>query len=77
MQLFKNKKHLNTREAEWIEGARRGDRRSQKAIYDLLSAKMFAVCLRYMGDREAAEDIYCWIVHTSSLQLALRALKHT
>ena len=48
MQLFKNKKHLNTREAEWIEGARRGDRRSQKAIYDLLSAKMFAVCLRYM-----------------------------
>ncbi len=57
MQLFKNKKHLNTREAEWIEGARRGDRRSQKAIYDLLSAKMFAVCLRYMGDREAAEDI--------------------
>jgi RNA polymerase sigma-70 factor (ECF subfamily) len=57
MQLFKNKKHLNTREAEWIEGARRGDRRSQKAIYDLLSAKMFAVCLRYMGERDAAEDI--------------------
>ena len=57
MQLFKNKKHLNTRETDWIEGAKRGDRRSQKAIYDLLSAKMFAVCLRYMGDRDAAEDI--------------------
>ena len=57
MQLFKDKKHLNSRETEWIEGAKRGDRRSQKAIYDLLSAKMFAVCLRYMGDREAAEDI--------------------
>ena len=57
MQLFKDKKHLNTRETEWIEGAKRGDRRSQKAIYDLLSAKMFAVCLRYMGDRDAAEDI--------------------
>ena len=57
MQLFKDKKHLNTRETDWIEGAKRGDRRSQKAIYDLLSAKMFAVCLRYMGDRDAAEDI--------------------
>ena len=57
MQLFGNRKHLNTREAEWIEGAKRGERRSQKAIYDLLSAKMFAVCLRYMGDRDAAEDI--------------------
>lgn len=40
-----------------IEGAKRGDRRSQKAIFDLLSSKMFAVCLRYMGDRDAAEDI--------------------
>ena len=57
MQLFKDKKHLNTRETEWIEGAKRGDRRCQKAIYDLLSAKMFAVSLRYMGDRDAAEDI--------------------
>ena len=57
MQLFPNKKHLNSRETEWIEGAKRGERRAQKAIYDLLSAKMFAVCLRYMGEREAAEDI--------------------
>ena len=32
MQLFKDKKHLNSRETEWIEGAKRGDRRSQKAI---------------------------------------------
>ena len=53
MQLFGNKQHLDT----WIEKARRGDRRAQKAIYDALSGKMFAVCLRYMGDREAAEDI--------------------
>lgn len=57
MQLFESKKHLSSRESEWIEGAKRGDRRSQKAIYDLLSGKMFAVCLRYMGDRDSAEDI--------------------
>ena len=57
MQLFNEKRHLITREMEWIEGARKGDRKSQKAIYDLLSRKMFAVCLRYMGDRDAAEDV--------------------
>lgn len=57
MQLFGNKSHLNTRVTEWIEGAKSGDRRSQKAIYDMLSGKMYAVCLRYMGDRESAEDI--------------------
>lgn len=57
MQLFGNKKHLDTREADLIEGAKRGDRRSQKAIYDMLSGKMMAVCMRYMGERDAAEDI--------------------
>lgn len=57
MQLFGNRKHLDNREAEMIEGAKCGDRRSQKAIFDLLSPKMFAVCMRYMGDRDAAEDI--------------------
>ncbi len=57
MQLFGNGKHLDNREAEMIEGARSGDRKSQKAIFDLLSRKMFAVCLRYMGDKDAAEDI--------------------
>lgn len=57
MQLFGKKPHLNTRESEWIEGAKAGDRRSQKAIYDMLSGKMYAVCLRYMGDRDTAADI--------------------
>lgn len=57
MQLFGNKKHLGTWKAEWIEGAKRGDRKSQKAIYDALSGKMYAICLRYMGEKEAALDI--------------------
>jgi len=34
-----------------------GDRKAQKALYDRLASKMFAVCLRYMGDRELAQDI--------------------
>ncbi len=53
MQLFDNKSHLN----DWtIEKSKQGDRRAQKAIYDALSGKMFALCLRYLGDRETAED---------------------
>lgn len=57
MQLFGNKRHLNKRAEDWIEDAKRGDRRAQKAIYDILSPKMYAVCLRYMGDSESAADI--------------------
>lgn len=40
-----------------IESCRKGDRKAQKAIYDLLAPKMFAVCLRYGGNRELAEDL--------------------
>ena len=53
MQLFGDNSHLNT----WIDKAKQGDRRAQKAIYDALSGKMFAVCLRYMSDRQSAEDV--------------------
>ncbi|MGM9791911.1 MAG: RNA polymerase sigma factor, partial [Candidatus Cryptobacteroides sp.] len=40
-----------------MDKAKVGDRRAQKAIYDLLAPKMMAVCLRYMGNREQAEDV--------------------
>ena len=54
MQLFGDNSHLYT----WmIEKAKEGDRRAQKALYDSLADKMYAVCLRYMGDRDAAEDV--------------------
>lgn len=57
MQLFADKKHLDTREEEWIERARNGEKKAQRHLYASLSGKMFAVCLRYMGDRDAAEDV--------------------
>ncbi|MBO4566304.1 MAG: sigma-70 family RNA polymerase sigma factor [Bacteroidales bacterium] len=53
MQLFADNSHLNS----WIAKAKEGDRRAQKAIYDALSGKMYAVCLRYMSDRITAEDV--------------------
>lgn len=40
-----------------IESCRKGDRTSQKAIYDRLASRMFPICIRYAGDRESAQDI--------------------
>ena len=72
MQHFGNKTHLNTRvttqdqtskdvttlgEQQMIARCRKGDRAAQKALFDSLSPKMFAICIRYMGSREAAEDV--------------------
>ena len=34
-----------------------GDAKAQKQLFDALSPKMMAVCLRYMGNREDAEDV--------------------
>ena len=40
-----------------IESCMKGDRAAQKVIYDRLAPRMFPVCIRYIGDREQAEDI--------------------
>ncbi|MGM9737359.1 MAG: RNA polymerase sigma factor [Candidatus Cryptobacteroides sp.] len=40
-----------------IEGCIKGDRAAQCKLYNSLAPKMFALCIRYLGDKEAAEDI--------------------
>ncbi len=40
-----------------IESCIKGDRASQKALYDRLAPRMFPLCIRYVGDRILAEDI--------------------
>ncbi|MDQ2719565.1 MAG: RNA polymerase sigma factor [Bacteroidota bacterium] len=40
-----------------IEGCLRGDRHSQSLLYNLLSKKMFVICLRYCKNPEEAEEI--------------------
>ena len=68
MQRFGWNLHLVNRETqtdksgndpglELVNACRNGDRKAQKKLYDALAPKMFAVCLRYMGNRNAAEDI--------------------
>ena len=41
----------------FIEACQKGDRKAQKKLFDALAPKMMAVCLRYMGNREDAEDV--------------------
>lgn len=40
-----------------IPACRDGDHKAQKRLFDALAPKMMAVCLRYMGNREDAEDV--------------------
>ncbi|MBT3648297.1 MAG: RNA polymerase sigma factor [Flavobacteriales bacterium] len=42
---------------ELIDKCLEGDQRAQKALFDRFSGKMMAVCYRYAGDNESAEDI--------------------
>lgn len=53
MQHFDDMLHLMTQ----LKECQRGNRSAQKALYDELSPKMYAVCMRYMGDRHSAADI--------------------
>lgn len=44
-------------EAQLVERCLKNDILAQKQMYEWLSPRMFAVCLRYAGDREDAKDI--------------------
>ena len=40
-----------------VPACRSGDRKAQKRLFDALAPKMMALCLRYVGDRDVAEDL--------------------
>lgn len=45
------------KERKLIESCRRGDRKAQRELYDRFASRMLVVCERYMGSKEAAEDV--------------------
>ena len=45
------------RESQLIEGCKQKERAAQKALYEHMAGKMFAVCCRYVKDRMEAEDV--------------------
>lgn len=46
-----------TFDLQLIESCKKGNRAAQKILYDRLASRMFPVCMRYIGDRTAAEDV--------------------
>lgn len=40
-----------------IKGCLKGDRSAQRLLYDTYSGKFLGICLRYLKDREHAEDV--------------------
>ncbi|MGK2863457.1 MAG: RNA polymerase sigma factor [Chitinophagaceae bacterium] len=49
--------NLNISESDLIKGCIEDDRRMQEELYRRFSPRMYAVCLRYAGNAEEAEDI--------------------
>jgi RNA polymerase sigma factor (sigma-70 family) len=50
-------RNLNISEIDLIDGCKVGNRRMQEELYRRFSPRMYAVCLRYAGNAEEAEDI--------------------
>ncbi|MBM3168503.1 MAG: sigma-70 family RNA polymerase sigma factor [Bacteroidetes bacterium] len=51
-------RHLKfSSEKELLQGCLDGDRVAQRQLYDQYSGKFMAICLRYLKDRQLAEDI--------------------
>jgi len=40
-----------------LEGCKRGDRRSQQWVFERYYRSMFGVCLRYISDQDAVQDV--------------------
>ena len=45
------------KEEDLIKGCLKGDRMSQKQLYEIYSARMYSVCYRYVKDSMQAQDI--------------------
>ena len=52
-----SERNLNITESDLINGCLNDDRRMQEELYRRFSPRMYAVCLRYAGNTEEAEDI--------------------
>ncbi len=50
-------RNQNITESDLIKGCLQGERRMQEELYKRFSPRMYAVCLRYSGNAEEAEDI--------------------
>src|ERR1035437_1658735 len=54
MSIFRNQ---NLTEEELIKGCIKCNSNCQTMFYNQFSARMYSMCLRYVGDRETAQDV--------------------
>ena len=47
----------NMEEQELADGCRRGDNKARRELYERYAGRMLALCQRYVGSREEAEDL--------------------
>ena len=48
---------ISPEEHELVQGCRHNDRRSQRRLYEQYAGRLKVVCLRYVKDRQEAEDV--------------------
>ncbi len=48
-----------------VEECRRGNSQARRELYDLHAKRLYAICVRYVGDKEVAEDL----LHDSILKI--------
>lgn len=56
--MAKTKRHIPTLAREIVEGCQEGNAKDQRLLFDHFSRKVKAICLRYAGSEEDAEDIF-------------------
>ncbi len=54
--MYPSSNHI-TSDADLIRGCINGERKYQEALYNIHSAKMYSVCLRYCSDSDDAQDV--------------------
>lgn len=52
-----DRKMAETFDHKLIDSCMKGDRAAQKVLYDRLAPRMFPLCIRYVSDRDLAEDV--------------------
>ena len=56
--LFNKEVSQTMNETELVERCGKGDNLARKQLYERYAGQLMAVCVRYTGDREVAQDVF-------------------
>ena len=56
-------------ETELVKRCGKGDNLARKQLYERYAGQLMAICVRYIGDRETAQDVLqLWAIYAKSLR---------